>query len=340
MRSSSTHLTRDQRLQIQTLRDIKWTHKAIATHLNVTERQVEYSLSQEHVTPKKKTGRKSTLSERDVDEIEIFICSSRTGRLMSYLHLATGPFEHFQVGQYAIQLALKKRGYTRHVARAKPPLNAQNRANRLQWAQEHVNWTREQWCLILWSDETWVTGGRHRKQWVTRKAGEELYDTCVLEKIRKRRGWMFWGCFSGEEKGPCLFWEKEWGSINKTSYCEKIVPLVHGWMRMHPLLHFMQDSAPGHAAGSTKDELLERGIYTIFWPAYSPDLNPIETVWNWMKDWIEERYGDIHHTYDKLQVYVKEAWEAITVDQLSSLIDTMRDRCLAVIEAEGGFTKY
>jgi transposase len=46
----------------------------------------------------------------------------------------------------------------------------------------------------------------------------------------------------------------------------------------------MQDGAPGHAAAETREELHEGDIHPIFWPAYSPDLNPIETVWNQMKD--------------------------------------------------------
>jgi transposase len=48
--------------------------------------------------------------------------------------------------------------------------------------------------------------------------------------------------------------------------------------------HLIINGAPGHAAAETKEDLRERGIYPIFWPAYSPDLNPIETVWNRMKD--------------------------------------------------------
>jgi len=54
----------------------------------------------------------------------------------------------------------------------------------------------------------------------------------------------------------------------------------------------MQDDAPGHPAGDTYAELQERGINTIFWFLYSPDLNRIETLWNWMKDYIEEYFPE------------------------------------------------
>lgn len=96
---------------------------------------------------------------------------------------------------------------------------------------------------------------------------------------------MFWGCFNGSIKGPCLFWEKEQDTINQKAYCERIVPLIVGWIRMNPQLQLMQDGAPSHAAGDTAAELLARGIVQIFWPVYLPDLNPIETIWNWMKDY-------------------------------------------------------
>jgi hypothetical protein len=44
---------------------------------------------------------------------------------------------------------------------------------------------------------------------------------------------------------------------------------------------------PLPAASATHDEFHERGIYPIFWPPFSPDFNPIETVWNVMKDYCE-----------------------------------------------------
>ena len=127
---------------------------------------------------------------------------------------------------------------------------------------------------------------------------------------------MFWGCFHGLKKGPGIFWEKKWGTIKEESYKERIVPVVDGWIRLQfresgVELKFMQDSAPAHAAKGTIEELSNRGIQCIKWPAYSPDLNPIEMVWNWMKDWIQDKYDDELHSYDALRQAINEAWEAV-----------------------------
>ena len=70
---------------------------------------------------------------------------------------------------------------------------------------------------------------------------------------------------------------------------------------MNPGLILMQDGAPAHSAKETQEDLNERDIYPIFWPAFPPDLNPIETVWDRMKDYIERHYPGYHTSHDKLR---------------------------------------
>jgi len=118
-----------------------------------------------------------------------------------------------------------------------------------------------------------------------RKSGEELKPTCIIDKIQRKSGWIFWGCFSDlTGKGPGVFWEKAWKSINKDSYIEYTIPVIDEFIHRYPELFLMQDHAPGHAAKLTFTEFEKRRIQLIFWPPFSPDLNPIETVWNLIKD--------------------------------------------------------
>jgi transposase len=81
-------------------------------------------------------------------------------------------------------------------------------------------------------------------------------------------------------------------------------------------------------------------IEPIYWPPNSPDLNPIETLWDKMKDWIQEHYPEVHRSYKRLRNAVQEAWDAITHERIKELIKEMPARCKAVIKAQGAHIKY
>ena len=149
------------------------------------------------------------------------------------------------------------------------------------------------------------------------------------------------GCFGGKygrHKG--LFWEKDWETINKGSYSGIIIPIIDDILKQYPELSFQQDNAKGHASAFTKSVIVVAGIRVIEWPPCSPDLSPIEMIWNNMKDYIQEHYPRVHGSYKRPREAVQEAWESITFERIRELIRSIRARCQAIIDADGWYTKY
>ncbi|KAI0993849.1 hypothetical protein K3495_g14335 [Podosphaera aphanis] len=120
---------------------------------------------------------------------------------------------------------------------------------------------------------------------------------------------------------------------------------MHGMVSMRQDLQVMQDNAPSQKAAQTMRELNERQITSIKWPPYSPDLNPIENVWNMMKNYIQLKYPDLgeggQRSQDELRDMVKEFWDrAVDENDLERLIESMPRRIRSVYEAGGGYTTY
>ena len=163
------HLTHNQFIEIRTLRRFGLTTQNIANELGFTSRKVQRACAPEDENPTSRKRRQPILSTEQVDELEAFIRESPETRQMNYLELAMGTFSHWGCRERLISNALKKRGYSRCIARNKPPSSVVNKQKRLEFAQLHLDWSEEQWSQILWTDETWVSGDSHMKPRVTRK---------------------------------------------------------------------------------------------------------------------------------------------------------------------------
>ena len=98
-------------------------------------------------------------------------------------------------------------------------------------------------------------------------------------------------------------------------------PLLSDPVRyIHLGLVFQQDNARPYAAAFTTFQFIYTGIHVIKWPPFSPDLNPIETVWDWLKDYIAIIDPSIHRSYIKLKRVVQQAWDAISNERILELV--------------------
>ena len=116
-----------------------------------------------------------------------------------------------------------------------------------------LTWTRERVQRICFTDEVWAYGGAHTNSYVTvlKDGSDRLLPECVRHKYSKLPAWMFHGCIVDGKKGPCLFWEKRWGTINSTRYDEKILSMIEQFIcRDHAL--------DGYIFWQSRGEHLER----------------------------------------------------------------------------------
>ncbi|KAI5155154.1 hypothetical protein ENBRE01_3494, partial [Enteropsectra breve] len=75
------------------------------------------------------------------------------------------------------------------------------------------------------------------------------------------------------------------------------------------------------------------------WPAYSPDLNPIENLWGILVHRVYAN-GRQFDNEDQLKETAIKEWECISKDTLESLILSMRERIFDVLIEKGASTKY
>ena len=73
---------------------------------------------------------------------------------------------------------------------------------------------------------------------------------------------------------------------------------------------FMDDNAKPHRALVVTDYLRDESITTLPWPARSPDLNPIEHIWDIIGRRVRERTPPIH-TLNELEQTLHQEWQRL-----------------------------
>ncbi len=88
---------------------------------------------------------------------------------------------------------------------------------------------------------------------------------------------------------------------------------------------FQDDNAPVHRARVVKEWMEENEITNILWPAQSPDLNPIEHLWDVLKRKVR-KHKPHSKNLNELMVVLEEKWYEIEPEILENLVESMPRR--------------
>uniref|UniRef100_A0A8C7W6T3 Tc1-like transposase DDE domain-containing protein n=1 Tax=Oncorhynchus mykiss TaxID=8022 RepID=A0A8C7W6T3_ONCMY len=217
-------------------------------------------------------------------------------------------------------------------------LNRHHWQQRCLWAQTHRRWTRQDWQKVLFTDETrfCLTRGDGRIC-VYRRRNECYTKACTLERDKFGVGGsdMVWGSVSQRPRTELVIA----GNLNAVIYREdNLLPMVP-FLQDHPDMTLKHDNVTSHTAHFVRDFLQDRNVGVLPWPAKSPDLNPIEHVWDLLDRRVRARAIPPRNVQELAGALVEE-WGNTSQQELANLVQSMRRRCTAVLNAAGGHTRH
>ncbi len=172
------------------------------------------------------------------------------------------------------------------------------------------------------------------------KEHESIDPFCLVSKVQAGGGGvMMWGIFSWHTLGPLVPIEHR---LNATAYLSIVA--VHPFMTtVYPSSdgYFQQDNASCHTVQIISDWFLEHdNEFTLLkWPPQSPDLNPIEHLWDVVEREIHNM--DVEPTnLQQLHDAIMSVWTKISEECFQHLVEYMPQRIKAVLKAKGGQTRY
>ncbi|GFT46648.1 transposable element Tcb2 transposase [Trichonephila clavipes] len=213
------------------------------------------------------------------------------------------------------------------------PLNGRQRRNRLCWAREHVSWTQQQWASVLFTDESRFTmESDSGRLLIWREQRTRYHQSNTVERHSYRGGGILvWAGISlGGHTDLHVF---HGGTVTGLRYRDEILdPYVRPYAAaIGNDFILMDDNGRPHRAGIVEEYLEDHGLERMERPARSPDLNPIEHLW----DYLGREVAALNpppRSLHELKQGLLCVWSSLPIPVSDNLINSMGNRCHQCIQ--------
>lgn len=285
-----------------------------------------------------RSGRPSALSDRDKRQIKHLVDRDP---FSSAVQIASEISRNLQkdVHPETVRRAIKSYDLKSYTPRKKPYVNLVNRKKRLEFAKAYVDRPIDFWRKVIFSDESkyniFGSDGRLR---VWRRPGEALNPKNTKKTVKHGGGGlMVWGCIAASGVGNLEFVDGVMDQYKYIDILKRNLQSSAEKLGIRSDYYFQQDNDPKHKAMNTRLYLAYNTPHLLETPPQSPDINPIEHVWNML-----ERKIRNHHITNKnlLRKALHDEWIGLSTDFIEKLVLSMPNRLREVIKLKGYPTRY
>ena len=327
-------LTDVQRGRAIALRMQGQRQQQVANHFGVNvstiERPVRRLRERGHLADRPRSGCPRVTSRRQDRTIRLTHLRNR-----HLTALNTVGTHNRQISQKTVGSRLREIGLRARRPYVGLPLTQARRLRRMAWLTAHAPrlFPMRQWRRVLFTDESRFThyraDGRRR---VYRRRGKRFADACVVERDRFGGGSvMVWEGIAHGIKSQLIIVA---GNMTAVRYRDEILRPVAVPLVQQRNLILQQDNARPHVARVCQDN-----IAPLAWQPYSPDLTPIEHMWDELDRRVRKRRNP-PATLAHLRNALIDEWNNIPMRTVNAFVNSIQRRIRAATAARGGHTRY
>lgn len=325
-------LTEYERGQIIALKNEGLSNREVAKRIKRSANVVDnFVKNKENYGIKKSPGRPRALSKRE--ERAILRAASNSTHSAAAIAKEAG----VQTNVRNVQRLLKMSHIiSRRKLKRKLPLTQQHINARLQFAQKYMSWSKE-WQNVIFSDE--------KKFNLDGPDGYSYYyhDLRKEEIILSRRhtgggSVMVWAAIGYRKNTEIQFLTTPMNAKSYVNILNNII-LKHGKSMTGGRFIFQHDNAKVHTARLVSSWFEEHNIEVLKWPARSPDLNIIESVWGRLARKVYENSRQFSNV-NELKKAIIDSWQQIPQNFIKELYNDIPKRIFETIRLNGKCTRF